>query len=150
MEEAIQAYLGKLGLWKIEVVKEFADLPSVLVEKHKILQILMNIIENAIDAVMESGNEQKKLRLRLRKEDGQGVIEVIDNGIGIKKENLTRIFGHGVTGKKFHKGFGLHGAANMAAELGGALRAHSAGPGTGATISLKFPLGKTNTLSGRT
>ena len=63
-----------------------------------------------------------------------------DNGIGIPRENLTRIFGHGFTTRKKGHGFGLHSGAIAAKEMGGSLQAMSEGPGAGATFILELPL----------
>ena len=68
------------------------------------------------------------------------VISVIDTGVGIPAENLDRIFNHGFTTRPDGHGFGLHSAALAAKELGGSLRAESAGPGKGATFTLTLPL----------
>ena len=67
-------------------------------------------------------------------------IEVIDNGMGIAAENLTKIFAHGFTTKEDGHGFGLHSAALAATEMGGSLSVHSDGPGKGATFTLELPL----------
>ncbi|HVH46082.1 MAG TPA: ATP-binding protein [Labilithrix sp.] len=66
--------------------------------------------------------------------------EVADNGEGIAKENLTRIFTHGFTTKPGGHGFGLHASALAAQEMGGALRAETNGVGSGATFVLELPL----------
>ena len=63
-----------------------------------------------------------------------------DSGVGIAPENLTRIFAHGFTTKKDGHGFGLHSGALAAREMGGALLAHSDGPGHGATFTLELPV----------
>lgn len=65
---------------------------------------------------------------------------VADNGVGIPKENLERIFAHGFTTRKTGHGFGLHSAANAAAELGGSLTVRSEGAGTGAEFILELPV----------
>jgi signal transduction histidine kinase len=67
-------------------------------------------------------------------------ISVIDNGIGIAPENLTRIFNHGFTTRKEGHGFGLHSGANAARELKGSLTVHSQGIGQGATFTLELPV----------
>ena len=71
---------------------------------------------------------------------GRVKISVMDNGVGIPCENLTRIFRFGFTTRKNGHGFGLHSGALAAHELGGALRAHSDGLGQGATFTLELPL----------
>lgn len=66
-------------------------------------------------------------------------VQVTDNGRGIPKENLTRIFNHGFTTKKTGHGFGLQ---NGARELGGSLTVNNDGPGRGATFILQLPVRK--------
>jgi signal transduction histidine kinase len=78
--------------------------------------------------------------LRVTATDRGVLIAVIDNGIGIPPENLTRIFNHGFTTRKGGHGFGLHGGALAARELGGSLTVHSDGTGQGATFTLMLPL----------
>ena len=67
------------------------------------------------------------------------VIQVIDNGVGIPKENLTRIFSHGFTTRRNGHGFGLHSGALAIREMGGSIQASSDGVGTGATFTLILP-----------
>ena len=67
-------------------------------------------------------------------------ITVTDNGMGIPKENLTRIFGQGFTTRKDGHGFGLHSCALAAKEIGGTLTVHSEGPDLGAVFTLEMPL----------
>jgi len=101
-------------------------------------------MRNAKYALDEGGKKEKVMRLRVEKNGGGLVkISVIDNGIGIAPENLTRIFAHGFTTRKDGHGFGLHSGALAARELGGSLTAQSAGPGQGATFTLELPIGET-------
>jgi C4-dicarboxylate-specific signal transduction histidine kinase len=110
------------------------------VEKHKLLQILVNLIQNAKNALTESEIPDKRLTLQVGRGDGGLIrIAVIDNGVGIVPENLTRIFAHGFTTRKGGHGFGLHSGSLAARELGGTLKVHSDGPGKGATFTLEFP-----------
>ena len=75
----------------------------------------------------------------VRSKSGNVQIAVADNGVGIAKANLSRIFAHGFTTKKDGHGFGLHSAALAATEIGGSLSVKSAGPGRGATFTLELP-----------
>ena len=75
----------------------------------------------------------------LMKVGEDAIIEVIDNGCGISKENLTRIFNLGFTTKRDGHGYGLHSSALAAGELGGALGVKSEGVGQGATFALRLP-----------
>jgi len=65
---------------------------------------------------------------------------VVDNGVGIPTENMTRIFSHGFTTRPGGHGLGLHSSALAAQELKGSLRVASDGPGCGATFRLELPI----------
>jgi signal transduction histidine kinase len=67
------------------------------------------------------------------------VVQVIDNGVGIPAENLTRIFSHGFTTRRDGHGFGLHSSALAVRDLGGSIQVKSDGPGQGATFTLRLP-----------
>jgi signal transduction histidine kinase len=103
------------------------------------LQILVNLLRNAKFACQESERAEKRLTVRVANRDGQVDISVIDNGIGILPENLSRIFNHGFTTRKGGHGFGLHSGALVAKEMGGSLAFHSDGPGQGAAFILQLP-----------
>ena len=109
-------------------------------DRHKVMQILVNLLSNAKHALDHSdGDRRMKVRV-VQNQEGLLEIAVIDNGVGIPPENLSRIFSHGFTTKKMGHGFGLHSGALAAKELGGTLKAHSDGPGLGATFTLTLPL----------
>lgn len=140
VEDSLAMNASALSRHDVQVVKEFADVPPVTVEKHKVLQILVNLIRNAKYACDESGRADKQMTVRVAQQDGHIRIAVIDNGVGIAPENLRRIFNHGFTTRKNGHGFGLHSSALAAKELGGRLSVHSEGPGRGATFTLELPL----------
>ena len=121
--------------------RDFVPVPFVSVDKHKVLQILTNLLRNAKYAVDEITQAKKLITVRTRVESGGFVaIIVADNGVGIPAENLTRIFAHGFTTRKEGHGFGLHSGALAAKEMGGALTVTSEGPGRGATFTLTVPI----------
>jgi signal transduction histidine kinase len=113
--------------------------PPVNIDKHKILQILVNLIRNAKHACQESERPDRRLTVRLAGVAGRIKITVADNGVGIPPENLTRIFNHGFTTRKDGHGFGLHSGALAAKEMGGSLAVQSDGAGLGATFTLDLP-----------
>jgi ligand-binding sensor domain-containing protein/signal transduction histidine kinase len=139
--EAMLINAGALARHEIEVVREIDPAAGTLVaEKHKVLQILVNLITNAKYACQQSGNAQKRIVLSARRKGEQMLIAVADNGVGIAPENLVRIFNHGFTTRKDGHGFGLHSGALAATEMGGTLTVHSAGLGQGATFTLTIPV----------
>ena len=107
-------------------------------DRHKVFQILMNLLTNARDALQ---GRTGTIRLVVRRsDDGRILIAVSDDGIGIERSALGRIFVHGFTTKADGHGFGLHSSACAAVELGGSLTADSDGPGQGATFTLSLPV----------
>jgi C4-dicarboxylate-specific signal transduction histidine kinase len=105
-----------------------------------VLQILVNVFRNAKYAMDEQDPPVKRVVVRVGMAGPERVkIVVVDNGIGIPGENLTKIFNHGFTTRQTGHGFGLHSGANAAKEMGGTLTAHSEGPGKGADFTLELP-----------
>ena len=139
LEEALKIESNVLGRRDLVIHREFDDVARVTVEKHKVLQILVNLLGNAGQACRQTGTGVNQLTLRLTQREDRVIIDVIDNGVGIPAENLTRIFGHGFTTKATGHGFGLHSAALAAKEMGGSLSVRSDGPGLGATFTLELP-----------
>ncbi len=138
VEDALRMLAGPLTRHQIIVEREFPVLSAILTDRHKVLQILVNLINNARQA-MESKPDGRRIIVRLVAAGPLVRFEITDNGVGIPAQNLARIFNHGFTTKKSGHGFGLHSCANAAKELGGALSVRSDGPGLGATFILELP-----------
>ncbi len=118
---------------------DIADVGRPRLDRHKLVQILVNLVKNASESIAERG-QGGSIRVRAALVEDTLRIEVRDEGVGIAAENLTRIFHHGFTTKPGGHGFGLHSSANAAVEMGGRLSALSDGPGHGATFVLELPL----------
>jgi len=141
VEDGLRMNASVLAEHDVQVDRQYdSSLPTIIVDKHKALQILVNLIRNACHACEESGQKEKRVTVRIAGGNGVVRIEVVDNGIGIPQENLTRIFNHDFARRKDRQGFGLHSGALAAKEIGGLLIAHSGGPGAGATFTLQLPL----------
>ena len=140
VEDALRMNVDALQRHHVKLVREFAETPPILVQKHKVLQILINLIRNAKHACDDAERLDKQITLRVEGGQGRIKISVIDNGVGIPVANLTQIFGHGFTTRKEGHGFGLHSSALAAKEMGGSLTAYSEGPGQGATFTLELPV----------
>jgi PAS domain S-box-containing protein len=144
IEDALRMNQAGLDRHQVRIERDFAEVPRVMVDKHKVLQILINLIRNAKYALDDGPGRDKQLHLKIC-QNGSGCVKIIvrDNGVGIAPENLTRIFSHGFTTRRDGHGFGLHSGALAAKELGGELSAQSEGPGTGATFILELPVAGT-------
>lgn len=141
VDDALQLHTGGLDRHGVKVVRNYSPVPPLLLDKHKVLQILVNLVHNAKYAITEANPADRQLTVTIRCRENQRVqVSVSDNGIGIPVENLTRIFSHGFTTRKGGHGFGLHSGAIAAKEMGGTLLAESRGPGHGATFILELPV----------
>ena len=125
---------------QIKIVRDYRLDRSVIIDKVKLMQIIVNLIKNSVDALQEYNPSSSQLILRtFGKNDLCFVIEVSDNGIGIAKKNLNKLFSYGFTTKKTGHGFGLHASAISAQEMGGTLSVSSKGIGKGASFILELP-----------
>jgi C4-dicarboxylate-specific signal transduction histidine kinase len=143
VDDAIRLNASSFEKYHIEVVRHYAEIPDVRIEKQKLLQILMNLMTNAKDSLLESTSEVRRLTVSIHTVEDvelpKVLIEVQDTGVGIPRENLKRVFSHGFTTKRHGHGFGLHSSANAAKELGGLLAVNSDGPGRGALFTIELP-----------
>jgi PAS domain S-box-containing protein len=140
LEQSLKLYANSLARGGVEVVRDFAKVPPVLTDRHKVLQILVNLARNAKQACDESGRADKRMTIRLDRDRDAVRITIEDNGVGIAKENMEKIFQHGFTTRKNGHGFGLHSSLLAAGELGGTVHAFSDGPGCGARFVLEIPI----------
>ena len=141
LEDALRMNAGALTRHHVTVVREYAEVPQVMGDKHRLLLILINLISNAKYAMSDLSNRPRTMTLAVKIVDDSFLeISVKDDGEGIAPENMTRIFAHGFTTRKEGHGFGLHSCALAAIEMNGHLTAHSDGPGKGALFTLQIPL----------
>jgi len=139
VEDALRMNASSLARHDVELVRDFQLRPVVGADKHKVMQVVVNLVRNAQLACDEGGRPDKRVTVRIAGDAQRAQISVSDNGVGIPAENLLRIFAHGFTTRQHGHGFGLHSCALAARELGGSLTVHSDGPGRGATFILELP-----------
>jgi signal transduction histidine kinase len=139
VEDALVLNATSIGRHEIKVVRLFRPLPSIMANKAELLQILINLYQNAKDAMAAAQLEERVLRIELSQDDTGVLLQVTDNGMGIPAGQLTRLFEFGYTTKARGHGFGLHSSARFMEKMGGCIWASSPGEGCGATFSLWFP-----------
>lgn len=147
IEDALQVQEASLIKSNVVVNRRFQNVPLCSVHKSKLLQVVTNLIKNACEAMGDNDalNKRQELTLDVGRHGANFArLNVIDNGCGIAKENLTVIFNHGFTTKAEGHGFGLHTSALSMKEMGGEIRAHSEGVGSGAIFTLLIPLAPYN------
>lgn len=141
VNDSITANKGTLSNHHVKISQEIEEsIPEIVSDKHKILQILINLIKNAKDAMVENDTPDPEIKIRVACAEEHVVFSVIDNGVGIPADQIEKIFNHGFTTKRTGHGFGLHSSANAATEIGGTLTVTSSGAGKGAAFHLKLPL----------
>ncbi|WP_428269428.1 AAA family ATPase [Haliangium sp.] len=146
VEEALGLCADRLDVYQVTVVRELAELTEVELDRHKLLQVLINLVSNAVDALDDCAPEARRITLRTGyagAESGSPSairIEVEDNGRGISADTLAKIFHYGFSTKPDGHGFGLHTSALSVQEQGGSLRATSDGPGKGACFIIELPI----------
>jgi PAS domain S-box-containing protein len=141
IDEALRLHAVSFERLGIRLERDYANIPSLRLDRHRLLQILVNLLSNARDALISSETQDKRLLITIRPapEQGRVLLQVADNGIGLTPENAKRVFSQGFTTKKSGHGFGLHISALAATEMGGQLTCFSPGPGQGATFTLTLP-----------
>ncbi|MBM2832155.1 MAG: sensor signal transduction histidine kinase [Dehalococcoidia bacterium] len=135
----LRAYEQKVS--NIEVCKRFAsELPKIMVDYFQMQQVFLNIIING-EYFMTQAHKKGVLTVATERLGDMVRISFADDGLGIPKENLTRIFNPFFTTKEVGKGTGLglsicHGIIN---EHGGRIYTRSR-PGEGATFVIELPV----------
>ncbi len=145
IDAAIQMDEPSLHKYGISLTVECPQIPPAIFDRHRIVQIMINLIKNAKNALLATGKSNKQIKVTVSKIDDENIrIQVEDNGIGIEEDHLERVFNHGFTTKKDGHGFGLHSAQIAAHEMGGSIAVHSDGKGEGAVFTLNLPLKRPN------
>ena len=117
-----------------------ADLPAVTGDRVQLQQVLLNLLLNAIEAIVANGDaEGSKIELRTVCTDGGVAVEVADNGVGFDPARAATIFDPFVTTKAGGLGMGLSIGRTIAAAHGGRLWA-TRNAERGATFHLSLPV----------
>lgn len=140
MEESMRMTQASAERHGVQFRSNFSEVPAIETDRHQVLQILVNFMTNAVQAVKVQPDGKRQVTLHLTHDEGRIKFTVEDNGAGISAENLQRIFQHGFTTRKDGHGFGLHSGAIAARNLGGSVKVYSPGVGLGARFTLDLPL----------
>jgi signal transduction histidine kinase len=142
-EDALRINRTKIADHQIYIERRFSAAPELEADKHLLLQVLVNLISNAVRAVSESRNPARTIAIAIDRAAGDPeriTWQIEDTGIGIRAEDMPRIFESGFTTKAGGQGgFGLHSSALSAERMAGSLRAFSDGVERGARFVLELP-----------
>lgn len=126
---------------RVKLVKDLEPNTAVVMcDPNQIIQVLINLLSNARDAMPDGGI----VTLRTRQTPTMAVIEVADQGVGIAPENIDKIFDPFFTTKSLDEksglGLGLSIVADIVRAHNGTIEVHSDGIGHGATFTVTLPL----------
>jgi two-component system NtrC family sensor kinase len=142
IDEVVDGMLGhELAVSNIELVKEYShDISTVVTDRHQLQQVLVNLINNAVDA-MEG--RRGKITVTTAREDDTLHLAVIDTGKGMTQAELNKIFMPFFTTKEVGKGtgLGLSVSYSIVKSLGGTILVQSV-PGQGSSFTIVLPLGQ--------
>jgi PAS domain S-box-containing protein len=137
----------KYDILNFTIQREYdSKLPPVTCVPMEIEQVILNLVKNAVQAVVDGGGPEKpRLTLRTGREEGAVRIEIEDNGPGIAEEEQKHIFDPFYTTKEVGIGTGLGLSVSFAIiqdKHHGTIEVESA-PGHGAKFIIKIPIDKT-------
>ncbi len=136
IENALALQAGSIEKHELTIEKKLQNVDPIVAQRTKLIHVLVNIFKNAKEAM--GGIEEKIISIKTWQDNKNVYLEIFDNGAGIEKKHLNRIFTQGFTTKESGHGFGLHSSANYMAEMGGNIKVSSKGKGKGATFTLIF------------
>jgi|AntRauTorcE11897_2_1112592.scaffolds.fasta_scaffold06060_4 signal transduction histidine kinase len=139
IDNALSLQAGSIERHSLNVKKMLNATDQAIVNRSKLIHVLVNIIKNAIESMEDNHPENKYLVIETWLNSDMVHLSVTDNGKGIEPEHLEKIFSHAFTTKKNGHGFGLHSSANYMTEMGGKIEVASEGLGKGATLTLFLP-----------
>ncbi len=141
IKDAILMQTGPLEKRGIIVRKDLApNLPKLLIDKNRLMQVIVNFIKNSYEAIDElnDSNKEKWIAFKSFSREGSVWLEITDSGIGIEPDEIETIFEFG----KSHKGssgFGLYYCKMFVEANNGTLTINSPGRGKGAMVSVTLP-----------
>lgn len=126
---------------EIHLIKAFERIKPIRIDKSKIIEVLVNLLNNAKDAVILSPKTDKFITIKTSYLNSNTVrIEIADNGVGMTKNQLTKIFNYGFTTKKNGHGFGLHASAIAINQMGGNISVNSEGAEKGSVFMIDLKI----------
>lgn len=149
VEEALSLCAESLARHHIEVERSYDRVDAVPLDKHRVLQVIVNLLTNAVQAIKDTGRGGGTIAIRLahtRHDTGDELqLRFEDDGVGVEPENRERVFAFGFSTRPGGQGIGLHSAANLAREMGGSLKLAEQDSRRGAAFVLSLLLSRKET-----
>lgn len=116
-----------------------SSLPDLEIDPDQIAQLLLNLLNNAADAITESGRDDGRINIRTIYDNGEAVLVISDNGAGMDSQVRERIFKSHFTTKQSGHGYGLTTCATLVGNHGGSITVDSR-VGAGTTFTIRLPI----------
>jgi nitrogen-specific signal transduction histidine kinase len=123
----------------------YSEMPDIEMDVDQISQLLLNLINNSVDAINEAGRSIGHIKIMTKLRDGFIALSVTDNGAGITPENKAKLFETRFTTKKDGHGFGLATCAKILENHHGQIEVESE-IGVGTTFIITFPVAENNSV----
>jgi len=143
MLDSMEMLADSVTKYSVTIKKDIdSDLPPIRIEQSKLLQVMINLVKNALEAMRDTAPDERNLFVSAHLDtDGKSItIAIKDSGMGFAPEDKEKLFTFGYTSKREGSGFGLHSCANFLIANKGSIEAKSNGPGTGAEFIVHLPL----------
>lgn len=139
--DALAILMASIEKREIELTAKIPDeIPTFEGDRTKLIQVFINLIKNALDAIDESDVKPKTLSIIVDIQETQLSVEIKDSGIGFNPKDGERLLERGFTTKQSGTGIGLATSASVIESHNGTLSINSDGPGLGATVMVNIPL----------
>lgn len=128
VDEVLEIYDSSLIKRNIKIQKNYEANPRILCDKAQIIQLISNFIKNSYEAIEEKDINEGLIKIHSFLKNSCFILEIYDNGLGIKENNFNKLFDFGYSTKKENgsgSGFGLHSCKNIVEKYGGKIEVES-------------------------
>lgn len=139
-QDALSLMEASLTRHQVRATITGPDEVPVVLDRLKTLQIVNNLVHNAVSILDEQPQEARQIELRLGVDEGEAWLQVADSGPGVEEDRCDQIFRLGYTTREDGHGIGLHSSAIFAREMNGSLELTPQDEALGgACFTLKLP-----------
>jgi signal transduction histidine kinase len=135
LDDVVEIIRAKAAGEGVEIKKQYEFSPDIMLDPELMKTCIMNVLTNAFQAMPQGGT----LTIRTGRDDGKFVLSVADTGVGVARENLSKVFEPFYTTKNTGLGLGLATTKRIVEEHGGKIEIRSEG-GTGSDVIISLPL----------
>lgn len=135
LDDVVEIIRAKAAGEGVEIRKQYEFSPDIMVDPELMKTCIMNVLANAFQAMPKGGT----LTIRTGRDDGRFVLSVADTGVGVARENLSKVFEPFYTTKTTGLGLGLATTKRIVEEHGGKIEIRSEGD-AGSDVIISLPL----------